>query len=77
MEKLEMYNLANAAHWMDQRDGYPYIESLCNQRDSVRNRPSVLQPIDRPLWVYVLFYCARYYYTSQREFVLKGLLNRR
>ncbi|CAN0368202.1 unnamed protein product [Pylaiella littoralis] len=35
MEKLEMYNLANAAHWMDQRDGYPYIESLCNQRDSV------------------------------------------
>lgn len=35
MEKLEMYNLANASHWMKQMDGFPYIESICNQRDTV------------------------------------------
>ncbi|CAN0261782.1 unnamed protein product [Ectocarpus sp. 6 AP-2014] len=36
MKKLEIYNLANAAHWMDQtEDRVPYIESICNQRDTV------------------------------------------
>ncbi|CAM9920180.1 unnamed protein product [Ectocarpus fasciculatus] len=36
MKKLEIYNLANASHWMDQtEDGVPYIESICNQRDTV------------------------------------------
>lgn len=35
MKKLEMYNLANASHWMKQTDGFPYIESICNQRDTV------------------------------------------
>eukprot|EP00903_Cladosiphon_okamuranus_P019917 g18304.t1 len=35
MKKLEIYNLANASHWMKQTDGFPYIESICNQRDTV------------------------------------------
>lgn len=36
MQKLEMFNLANASHWMHQRNGIPYIENICNQRDNVR-----------------------------------------
>ncbi|CAM9513487.1 unnamed protein product [Hapterophycus canaliculatus] len=36
MKKLELFNLANASHWMHQsQDGFPYIESICNQRDPV------------------------------------------
>eukprot|EP00752_Nemacystus_decipiens_P004041 g3700.t1 len=35
VEKLEMYNLANASHWMKQTNGFPYIESICNQHDTV------------------------------------------
>lgn len=40
MKKLEMYNLANASHWMKQIDGFPYIESICNQRDTVSACPA-------------------------------------
>ena len=37
MKKLELYNFANASHWMTQQtqDESPYIESICNQRDTV------------------------------------------
>lgn len=41
MRKLEMYNVANAAHYMEQRppsndqSSVPYIENICNQRDNV------------------------------------------
>lgn len=35
MKKLEMYNFANAGHWMFQRNGAPYIENIGNHYDSV------------------------------------------
>lgn len=51
MKKLEIYNLANASHWMDQTDdGYPYIESLCNQRDPVSVGDNTQRLIDRVLY---------------------------
>lgn len=54
MHKLEIYNLANASHWMDQRDGYPYIESLCNQRDPVSDRLLYFSPDHHNCIVYVM-----------------------
>ncbi|CAM9911497.1 unnamed protein product, partial [Ascophyllum nodosum] len=35
MSRLEIYAVANASQYMEQRDGFPYIESICNNYDNV------------------------------------------
>lgn len=35
MQKLEIYNFANAGHWMFQENGAPYIENIGNDYDNV------------------------------------------
>lgn len=67
MKKLEMYNLANASHWMDQTDGYPYIESLCNHRDPVSDRPIPSAKHCYCRYMYMILFYARYLYTHQHH----------
>ncbi|CAM9089846.1 unnamed protein product [Scytosiphon promiscuus] len=51
MKKLEIYNLANASHWMHQsEDGFPYIESICNQRDPVGMLGANAPPRVKKMW---------------------------
>ena len=35
LSRLEIYAVANASQYMEQRDGFPYIESICNNYDNV------------------------------------------
>ncbi|CAM9691120.1 unnamed protein product [Ascophyllum nodosum] len=35
MNRLEIYAVANASQYMEQRGGFPYIESICNNYDNV------------------------------------------
>lgn len=61
MEKLEIYNFANASHWMTQktRDQSPYIESICNQRDTVSVGDDTKLETDQVVFVFFTKYNRR------------------